>query len=136
MSNQEGFSFSRMHKLLQEKKKQEDLRVVPFTSESEPIVFPGAKAQKPLFPRSKFPTGEKRTTLRISMETADKARELENKVYWLTKKRLSLAEQARLALNIFLELPLEIDDITEDDDLELFIAQKALKLVEKIKAQL
>lgn len=131
---QDGFSFSKMHKLLKEKQQQQDSHLVALpSSESNPAALPRQAPQKPLFPRTKFPTGEKRTTLRISIETADKARELENKIYWLTKKRLSLAEQARIALNVFLELPLDLDDITEDDDLELFITQKALNLIEKLK---
>ena len=134
MNEKEGFSFSRMHKLLQEKKKAEENRVVPLpTPEAESASFKKQSPTKTLFPRTKFPGGEKRTTLRISIETADKARELENKVYWLTKKRLSLAEQARIALNVFLELPLNLDDLNEDDDLEYLITQKALKLIARLK---
>jgi len=130
MSEKDSFSFSRMHRLLEEKKKKDVSKTPPLTPEKESSR--GKAAKSPVFSNSKFPTGEKRTTLRISIETADKARELENKIYWLTKKRLSLAQQARIALNAFLELPLELDDINEDDDLEYVITQKALSLVEKI----
>jgi len=128
MNNEkDGFSFSRMHRLYEEKKKQEESRVVPLPN----LAVRGRAAVKPaMFPHTKFPTGEKRTTLRISIETADKARELENKIYWLTKKRLSLAQQARIALNVFLEMPLELEDINEDDDLEELITQKALQWLE------
>lgn len=85
-----------------------------------------------LFPASRFVGGEKRTTIRISTDLADRAKEFENKIYWLTKKRLSLAEQARIALTLFLELPLELDDMTADDDMELYILQKARKLLSNL----
>lgn len=134
MSDKDGFSFSRMHKLYEEKKRKEESRVVPLPTMDKAALLRNAQAIKPaMFPHTKFPTGEKRTTLRISIETADKARELENKIYWLTKKRLSLAQQARIALNIFLEIPLELEDITEDDDLEQMITQKALSWIENAR---
>ncbi|MCD6309505.1 MAG: hypothetical protein J7M18_02260 [Candidatus Eremiobacteraeota bacterium] len=101
---------------------------------STPATLPKSPQQftppaRNLYPASRFAGGEKRTTIRISTDLADRAKEFENQVYWLTKKRLSLAEQARIALTLFLELPLELEDMTADDDMELFILQKARKLL-------
>ncbi|MCL5035654.1 MAG: hypothetical protein M1269_00920 [Chloroflexi bacterium] len=100
--------------------------------ESPQLFTPAARTP---FPASRFTGGEKRTTIRISNDLADRAKEFENKVYWLTKKRLSLAEQARIALTLFLELPLDLEDMTADDDMELYILQKARKLLSGLDPQ-
>ena len=106
---------------------------------SAPVTLPRTPQQltspaRNQYPTSRFAGGEKRTTIRISTDLADRAKEFENKVYWLTKRRLSLAEQARIALTLFMELPLGLEDMTADDDMELYILQKARKLLAHLPA--